>query len=163
MSMNSDMDRYLRERRRSKGFYEPAKPFWGSWFAPTEKIAEEEKMVLDTMESDIRKAEQELQAVQEAEHKMEMIQDERVSLYGKFMRLFQKEQQVQEEFHEIAAAPTAAPVIDTSVTDDFRKLAQIQMRWLDRLPTRVKDEFKESEDYQHYVEILSRRGVVKRK
>jgi hypothetical protein len=53
-------------------------------------------------------------------------------------------------------------VPDVSVTDDFRAIAQIQMRWLGRLPTRVKEEFKESEDYHRYVEILQRRGVGKK-
>ena len=160
MSMNSDLDRYLRERRRSKGFYEPAKPFWQGWFAPSDKVAEEEKMVLDTIERDIRRGEEELEQVQAVEQKLEQQQEERVSLYQRFMRLFQHEQQVEEEIHEIKQE---AAVNDTSVTDDFRALAQIQMRWLDRMPTRIKDEFKGSDDYQAYVEILQRRGVAKRR
>lgn len=161
MGMNSDMDRYLRERRRSKGFYEPAKPpFWSSWFAPSERIAEEEKMVLDTMEHDIKKGEEQLERVHEVEEKLEEQQEERVSLYQRFMRLFQREQQVEEEIQELK---TETVVNDTAVSDDFRALAQIQMRWLDRMPTRIKEEFKTSDDYQRYVEILQRRGVVKRK
>jgi hypothetical protein len=160
MGMNSDMDRYLRERRRSKGFYEPAKPFWNGWFAPKEKVAEEEKMVLDTIERDIRKGEEDIEHIQEVEHKLEAQQEERVTLYQRFMRLFQHEQQVEEEIHELQQTTV---VNDAAVTDDFRKLAQIQMRLFERLPTRVKEEFKDSDDYHAYVEILQRRGVAKKK
>jgi hypothetical protein len=41
-------------------------------------------------------------------------------------------------------------------------MAQIQVRWLERLPTRIKEEFRDSEDYVKYKEILQRRGVSKK-
>lgn len=158
--MNSEMERYLRQRRRSKGFYEPEQPFWTGWFAPKERIAEEDKVVLETMETDIKKGADEIEHVQHIEEQLEERQEARVSLYERFLRLFQQEQKVEEEFHELQEN---VAVNDTAVTDDFRALAQIQMRWLDRMPTRVKEEFKGSDDYHQYVEILQRRGVAKRK
>lgn len=160
MGMNSEMDRYLRQRRRSKGFYEPEQSFWASWFAPKERLAENDKVVLETMETDIKKGQEDIEHVQHIEEQLEEQQEARVSLYERFLRLFQQEQKVEEEFHELQQNVV---VNDTAVTDDFRALAQIQMRWLDRMPTRVKEEFKESDDYHQYVEILQRRGVAKRK
>lgn len=172
MSINNDMDRYLRDRRRNKTFAfvnkrESGPSLWDRLFAPRPKDLVQEDLTptetakLHAMETDIKKGEQRLeQASPDEEREMAEIQEERVSLYTKFLRLFEREHKVEDAYAQLETPVVAN---DAVVTDDFRKLAQIQMRWLERMPTRVKDEFKESDDYHTYVEILQRRGVARKK
>jgi hypothetical protein len=170
MSMNNEMDRYLRGRRRKKAFAfinqrEGGASLWSRLFAPRPLVEEDytpsEKAQLHAMETEIKKGEKKLeQALPSEESELAEMQEERVSLYTKFTRLFQREHKVEDAYEQLETAPVTQ---DVTATEDFRKLAQIQMRWLERMPTRVKDEFKESDDYKAYVEILQRRGVAKRK
>lgn len=156
---HSEMDRYLRDRKKS------TPSWWTKIFevkrAPMEDFTEEQTVKLKTMEQEIKRGAEEQAQIKAEEERIDMEQEERVTLYERFFNLFRREQKLDQEYAEVVEMKEQ--VVDTSVTDDFRKLAQIQVQWLSRLPTRVKEEFKESEDYNVYTEILTRRGVMKRK
>lgn len=170
MNMNREMERYLSERRRKRtfAFINQRGSWWDDLFRPRpvelhEDFTPTEKAQLHAMETEIKKGEEQLEHASPAEeHDLADMQEERVSLYTKFMRLFEREHKVEDAYTELHTNEVA-PAHDEHVTNDFRKLAQIQMRWLDRMPTRIKDEFKESDDYTTYVEILQRRGVARKK
>jgi hypothetical protein len=170
MGINSDMDRYLRDRRRSKTFEvvnsRSGPSWWDNIFKARKEIPNEftpeEEAKLHAMETEIKQGEAQLErASPQQEQELEAEQEKRVSLYQQFVRLFQREHKLEDAYEQVEQQPAA--VIDASVADDFRTLAGIQMRWFDRLPTRIKDEFKESDDYKKYVEILQRRGVAKKR
>jgi predicted oxidoreductase len=162
MAMNTDMDKYLRDRKRAKAVgFANQRPWWSKMFdKPKDDFPEDEQIQLETMERQIKTGDEKLKAAVEHEEELEEVQEERVSLYTKFRRLFQKERKLEDAYEHVQMMEQAP---DVAVTDDFRALAQIQMRWLARLPTRVKEEFKESEDFKTYTEILKRRGVAKTK
>ena len=123
-----------------------------------EELTSDEQAKLQAMEHEIKKGEEKLQKADPAlEPELEAEQEQRVSLYQQFLKLFQREHKLEVAYEQMQTLP------DQTVTDDFRTLAGIQIKWLDRLPTRVKEEFKESPDYQTYVEILTRRGVARKK
>jgi hypothetical protein len=165
------MDRYLRNRNRGKAFdfvrnsreHEPS--WFGKLFSPRipdHDLAPQEEAELKAMETEIKKGEARLERATPAEEpKLEEEQEQRVTMYQQFLKLFKREHQLEDAYTGIQEIQAAAP--DETVTRDFRKLAEIQVRWLERLPTRVKDEFRESEDYATYVEILQRRGVAKKR
>jgi hypothetical protein len=164
MAMNTDMDKYLRDRKRAKTFdFVNQKPWWSKMFSsqPKDDYHEEEQSRLESMEREIKRGDDRIKEAVVQEEQLEEMQEERVSLYTRFRRLFQKEKKLEEAYEHAQAMEQQAP--DVGVTDDFRTLAQIQMRWLSRMPTRVKEEFKESEDFKTYSEILKRRGVAKAK
>ena len=170
------MDRYLRNRRRNRAFElarGPGEPsWWDALFStrkniPHERFTPEEEAQLHAMETEIKQGEAQLEHASPAqEPQLEAAQEQRVSLYQQFVKLFRREHQVEavyEQFEHFEPQPVAPVVPDTSVTDDFRTLASIQVRWFERMPTRIREEFKESEDYPKYVEILQRRGVARKK
>jgi DNA repair exonuclease SbcCD ATPase subunit len=159
MGFNDEMDRYMRGRKHPS--YDSKNSWWSKMLQPKENIPQQDEATLHVMEKDIKQTSEKLEAVKEEEHELEVEQEQKVSLYQRFMKLFQREQRMEEDIAELEMK-TQPVANDPSVTEDFRTLAQIQMRWLGRMPTRMKDEFKESEDYQKYAEILQRRGVARK-
>jgi hypothetical protein len=153
MGMNGDMDRYLRDRKKPR----PSDNWWTNMFSRKQEFPHDEELALQSVEKEIRHGEEHIHEMKHEEELLEEEQEQRVSLYEKLVRMFQREK------HHEYAEEIEMPVPDAATTDDFRRLAQIQMRWFERLPTRVKEEFKESEDYKAYKEILTRRGVAKAK
>lgn len=161
--INKDLDRYLRGKK--KGYAGPS--WWDGMFSPKPKelprdeLSPAEMRKLQSMEMDLKREEEKMKTVREYEHELEDDQEEKVSFYHKMRRMFGRDERADTD--DVVELPEEAPKHDTGVVDDFRTLAQIQMRWFDRLPTRVKEEFKESDDYRKYVEILQRRGVAKKR
>lgn len=122
----------------------------------------DEQVKLEAMEHDMAKGEERLRTAPPTQEPMlEEEQENRVTFYHKLKNLFSKEQKLEDAYEDLHADTTIQ--VGPDVTDDFRTLATIQMRWLERMPTRVKDEFRNSDDYGKYVEILQRRGVARKK
>ena len=63
---------------------------------------------------------------------------------------------MHEDFDETA-------IEEDDVSTDFKRLAEIQMKWLDRMSLRAKMDFKDSDDRGEMMEILERRGVARKK
>lgn len=150
--INRDLDKYLR-RRKVPAFEEQR-----AVKAPEEKLSRQEMRKLEAMEEEIKQGERRIEAVKEFEEELEESQEKRVGLYHQVLRFFTRSRK-QPDFEELPI--DEAP--DEEVIDDFRILASIFLRWLERLPKRSKDEFRESDDYEIFSEILERRGVARRK
>ena len=159
--INRDLDRYLRRKRENDGVVTSS-----SWFDQMFSSAEEkerltppERKSLERVERDIEHTEQEVAIAHELEEHLEEEQERKVGFYHNLMRFFQRREEPREtiELHDVA------PAEDLVAKEDFRELARIYTVWLSRLPTRIRDEFKESEDYAKMSEILQRRGIAKRK
>jgi|GEM_PF-6582659 len=175
MAFNDDMDSYLRGRKRGRALEFVNRPrdgpgWWDQLWAPKPRAPEEDLMPdeqakLEAIEHDLDRGEVRIERArdpaQQAELSME--QEDKVSFYHRLRGLFAKERKVEDAYDELEHSEPMNVVIAADVTDDFRTLASIQVRWFDRMPTRVKDEFKTSEDYEKYVEILQRRGVARKK
>ncbi len=171
MAFNDDMDRYMHGRRRSYAAKIDTKGsgWWERTFFPrkdSDNFTHDEIVKVTAMEQDIKKGEERLSAA-ETPHEQEMLaekQEERVSLYQKFLGIFKVERKMEDEYQTINGEQLHAKVQapEPAITEDFKTLAQIQLRWFERMPTRIKEEFRESEDYEKYKEILMRRGVVKK-
>lgn len=167
VDMNRDMDKYLRSRKNNRGYQDRGPSWWNSIFSPkpaelpVEDLSPTEMQRLQSMESDLKKTERKIETVKAIEHDLEEEQEQKVGFYHHVRRFFGQTHSPEHE--EEAFTMPNTPVVDASVSEDFKRLAAIQMRWLDRLPSRIKDEFKESDDYHTYVEILQRRGVAKKR
>lgn len=175
--INRDMDSYLR-RRKGGGFsFSSNRPssdssWWSGVFSrgtakESAQIDRVEREQLAAMETDMKTREEEIEHVQEFEEELEEEQEREVSFYHKLRNLFGRTDAPDEDDADFVAAQAAADAQNAlntpDVQADFRELATIQMRWLGRMPSRVMQEFKESEDFHKLSEILTRRGVAKRK
>jgi hypothetical protein len=174
MGFNNEMERYMRDRRRRTTQYSINSPEGPSWWnkvffpkpeTPSGELTPDEIAKVTAMEQDLKKGEERLEEAETPEQHEELAekQEARVGLYEKFLGMFKVERKMEDEYESIAGEQLHgnAPA-DPNATEDFKTLARIQLRWFDRMPTRVKDEFKESTDYAKYKEILQRRGVVKK-
>lgn len=180
--INRDMDSYLRRRKGGGVFsFSSSRPsssgtgpsWWSGLFAGKAReddgLDSVEREELMTMEQDLKTREEEIEHVKEFEEELEERQEQEVGLYHKLRRFFSGGPQAPVDDDEAAflaaqAASDAQAALNTpDVQADFRDLAQIQMRWLSRMPSRMMTEFKESEDFRKLTEILERRGVAKRK
>jgi len=159
-NINRDLDRYLRQRGSSTPGY--TGPGWfDKMFAQAEqeeqtRLTSSEKEKLETMEHEIEHGEEQLEVVQNLEEDLEEKQEQRVGIYHHVMRMFQRKQP-EEPIEDVEL-----PVNDDS-EDDFRRLAEIQVRWFSRLPHRAREEFKDSDDFHDLLEIYERRGVARKK
>lgn len=162
--INRDLDRYLRKRRETGTSYEGPgwfdKMFTAKEKEDHERLTPQEQAQLKKVETDIKRKEKEIEMVHEVEEELEEEQEEKVGFYQKLLRFFGQREQKEDEVIELEHT---APVEDTAAKEDFKTLARIQTTWLSRLPTRIRDEFKESEDYTLLTQIYERRGVAKRK
>ena len=172
MAFNDDMDRYMHGRRRSYTAKADTNGsgWWERTFFPkkdSDNFTPDEMAKVTAMEQDIRHGEERLAAA-ETPYDQEMLaekQEERVGLYQKFLGMFKVERKMEDEYQTISGEqlhPTKVQAPEPAVTEDFKSLAQIQMRLFERMPTRIKEEFRESEDFEKYKEILMRRGVIKK-
>lgn len=178
--INGDMDSYLRKRKSSGlfsfGSSSPSTNNGPSWWSgilsgkPShdESLNTVERGKLDAMEQEMQARKSEIEHVKEYEDELEEQQEREVGLYHRLRRFFGgAAAPVDEEdaaFAAVQAAEAAQNALNTpDIQADFRALAQIQMHWLGRMPTRVMQEFKESEDFVKLTEILQRRGVAKKK
>jgi len=164
MGFNDDMERYMRNRNRAK----PAEPsWWSKMFSdkkqiPQDEFTPDEELELQRMEQELKQdATRIARAAPEEQEHLKDEQEQKVSFYQRVRRLFAKEERLEDEYEQVEQMKQSAPQNDPAVSEDFRTLAQIQLKWFDRLPTRVKEEFKESEDFGKYKDILKRRGVAK--
>ena len=168
--INRDLDRYLNKRKDgdSYTFEVPG----GSWFdkvfaqqeeapLPKEDLTPAEMQKLDAMEEELHEDEARLEAVHEYEEELEEEQAEKVGLYHQLTRFFKRNPKPIEDEPEIVDVGFDEEQED--VVDDFRALAAIQVKWLERLPRRVKGEFLDSPDYDEFTSILERRGVARRR
>ncbi len=179
--INRDMDSYLRRRKSGSVFsFSSGSPsantgssWWSGLFAgkprKDEGLDSMEREELMTMEQDLKTREEEIEHVKEFEEELEERQEQEVGIYHKLRRFFSggPRPPVDEDEAAFIAAQAAADAQNAlntpDVQADFRELAQIQMRWLGRMPSRMMTEFKESEDFAKLSEILQRRGVAKKK
>lgn len=178
VDINRDLDRYLRKRKNPDAFTfsfdvsagEPSGGEQTSWWdkmfspkpkeAPKEKLSPSEMRRLEAMETEIKAGERRIRDVEEYEHALEEEQEEKVSLYHQVLRFFQQSHKSDDDQIETVEIDFEE---NENVQDDFRKLAQIQLRWLERLPRRVKEDFMNSPDYDELASIYERRGVAKRR
>ncbi len=178
--INGDMDSYLR-KRKSNGLFSfgsgspsgNSGPSWWSGILSGKQPRDEnlntvERGQLDAMENEMRARKDEIEHVKEYEDELEEQQEREVGLYHRLRRFFGGSSEPRDEddaaFAAVQAAEAAQNALNTpDIQADFRALAQIQMHWLGRMPTRVMQEFKESEDFVKLTEILQRRGVAKKK
>lgn len=175
MSFNNEMERYMRDRKRRSLSYTgdgvESPTWWDRVFfpkkeEPRDQLTADEMAKVTAMEQDIKKGEERLEDAEGPEQHEELAdkQEARVGLYERFLRMFQTERKMEEDYEHISGEQLHGTTIVNSpdVTEDFKSLALIQVKWFERMPTRVKEEFKESEDYLKYKDILQRRGVAKK-
>ncbi len=178
-NINRDLDRYLKKRKEPQGtftvsFDSPTGSTESSWWnkiagsklepvEDTEELTPEERVKLESMEGDLRETEERVEAVEEYEDELEDDQERKVSLYHQVLGLFRKRHHPSENEDIDEIEMPEETLIDSNTNEDFRALARIYLRWMERLPKRVKDEFLESEDYDQMTEILTRRGVARKR
>ena len=166
-SINREMGSYLR-RRKGSGILEfsrAASASGGSswWSDLLSRVRRSEQDDLLMMEDELKAREVEIEQVKELGQELAEDQEREVSLYHRLRSLFSRKPVPDDDEAEFAAAQAAEAAENTpDVQADFRDLAQIQMRWLGRMPSRVMQEFKESEDHRKLIDILQRRGVAKK-
>ena len=166
---NRDLDKYIQRRNDPDTF--SVSFTGGDWLnkliqSSDDDFDSQEERELRAMEGEIATGAAQLEAVHEYEHDLEDEQERKVGLYHQIMGLFKRTHtEPQGDDVEIADMPDMSEfdMQSSNHTDDFRTLAQIQLRWLDRLPRRAKNEFLDSEDYAEMTEILQRQGVARRK
>lgn len=176
MAFNDEMERYMRDRKRRSMTYTgdgASQPGWWDrvFFpkkedAPRDHLTPDEMAKVTAMEQDIKKGEERLEDADDTTHEtLADKQEARVGLYERFLRMFQTERKMEDDYEHIDGEQLHGTTViknDPDVTEDFKTLALIQVKWFERMPTRVKEEFKESEDYLRYKDILQRRGVAKK-
>lgn len=126
----------------------------------SEDLSPEEMARLEAMETKIQRVERE-----EVRHpeRIEELEEEREGLLQRFFGLFrgyEREHQMEEKAVKLKyVEEEVIPQID----EDVKRVLKIIHKWLNRLPTRVRDEFKKSNDFREYKELLEKYGVARHK
>lgn len=84
---------------------------------------------------------------------------------GFFARLFGKKpkEPTQEEIDALAASNVKAEEEQPTLPEDVKEAIRTLHRWLEKLPAKRLEEFKASEDFQQYKEVLTKYGLVKKR
>ena len=108
--------------------------------------------------SDTAELDKELHELEREEEKL--VQKEE----GFFKRWFGRKK--KEPTSEEIAALTASTVHkeeEPTLPEDAKEAIRTLHRWLEKLPTKRLEEFKNSEDFQHYKEVLQKYGMVRKR
>ena len=107
------------------------------------------------MSEDIEHELHELEKEEERHHQKER---------GFFARLFGKKpkEPTQEEIDALTANTHSEPE-QPVLPEDAKEAIRTLHKWLEQLPQKRLEEFKNSEDFQHYKEVLTKYGMVRKK
>ncbi len=169
---NREMDEYLSERRKGSksGFFSETtrggeKDSWFSKVFSSKKSREEVEVPESLAEEgeEIEVVEEEIEPEDTEEDKTppeEEPEPVRESLLSKFLKKlgFGKNlHRVEEERIEAEAQQEK----NEEFRKDFREFAKIAHKWVEKLPSEKKKEFKRKEEFQKYKEILEKHGLLK--
>ncbi len=169
--LNIELDDYIEKRRgedsysigetlgRIKGSFSERKitlPSLGIRNMFRRRIPEEKEYVEETPEEkeEFKEMEEELEHIQEAEDELEEKREGILKNFFKKLwysggRSYEEEDTVLEEEQ-------------TSQTEEeTREVLKSLHKWLESLPADKKSEFKKSEDFQKYKELLEKLGMIK--
>ncbi|RMF06097.1 hypothetical protein D6764_03130 [Candidatus Woesearchaeota archaeon] len=120
------------------------------------------ELVEDELEEEIEKAstleemEEEFEELEEAE---QIIEEKKMSLWRRILEKI-KGATVEEE-EPAVEEDVVYDEEDFVVPPDLKEVLKIQNEWLKRLPPAALKEFKSSEDFKRYQEILRKYGLIK--
>ena len=108
------------------------------------------------MAEDIEKELKELEKEEERHHQKEV---------GFFKRLFSKKpkEPTPEEIAALTATTAKHEEEQPSLPEDAKEAFKALHRWLEKLPQKRLEEFKTSEDFQQYKEVLTKYGMVRKR
>ena len=136
VSFNSDMDEYLSRKRRETDV-KKAKKLPSKMETNTNTEDYSEDMGDETMEEE--------------------------SSHGKKKSVFSRIKEwlsFDENDEEVVDMPQEE--VHSLLFDDMKEALKIQNKWLNKLPSDVKKEFKGSEDFKRYKEILEKHNLIKK-
>ncbi|MFH1506049.1 MAG: hypothetical protein ABIE94_03595 [archaeon] len=140
---------------------EPKEPSWfqqvfGRKKLTDKEIEEAEELTPEEMK-ELEKVEED---IEEIEREEEVLQEERENLLKRFLkklRVFESRHKPGEE----EMVEECGDAISIAMDEDVRETLKILHRWLERLPPHEIKQFKLSEDYIRYKDLLKRYNLIK--
>jgi hypothetical protein len=138
---NRELDHYIDKRRKIMG----ETPY-------TQQTIEKE-------EEDLKVAEEQMEEIEDEDmQEIEEVPQQKKPSF--FARLFQRVSTSKEEV-EIEEGIEVVEVSHEKVDEDVRLVLKLSYQWLSYLPKSKLDQFKESQDFETYKDVLKKYGLIK--
>ncbi|MFC1648580.1 hypothetical protein ACFL1B_03920 [Nanoarchaeota archaeon] len=122
----------------------------------SDELSPEEMNKLQQMEAKVEGIEEEMTEMEEMEEELE---HERESIIDKIMGLIGLGGPKYEDIDDFDVMKANEDAVDK----DMKQVLKLAHRWLEKLPSEHKKDFKESEDFQLYLATLEKYGLIKQK
>ncbi|MBR9693001.1 hypothetical protein GOV07_03670 [Candidatus Woesearchaeota archaeon] len=124
----------------------------------TEDLSEEEMTRLEAMEVEIERVEAAEEAHPEMVEELEEVRESLIDRFLNTLRGFQHRRRMDRKAEELEyIAEEVVPRID----EDVKRVLKLVHKWLAKLPKRARDDFKKSNDFIEYKNLLEKYGVAK--
>lgn len=140
--------------------YEDSKPGFSEWFSnlfssKKTRIPDDADVPVEDLPVEVTKElEDEEDQLEEVEHEIEELEERREGLLERFLNTLRRSKQPKkEEFDTLEEVP----VLDEDVKEVLKRLH----KWVEKLPNRQMREFKISEDFEMYKDLLKKYGLIK--
>lgn len=190
--INKDLDKYIASRREkaqwdffsSKKTHQPKKVeevpemepgavhvledrepgFWERLFRKEKPVVSEDLSPeeMDRLEAMQEKMEELDELEQEHPESTMIVEEERESLLDKFFGLFRGYGRRHKTEEALEAAAYIEEEVVPQLDEDVKEVLRIIHSWLNRLPKRVRDDFKKSNDFQKYRKLLEKYSLAKK-
>lgn len=139
---------------------ENKEPSWLSKVFKGQKISKKEVVSEELSEKEMDELENMEEDIENLEYEEENIEQEKEALMSKFLkklRLFSRTKEPTDD----DMVEECGDAISVEMDGDVRDILKVMHNWLERLPPHEKKQFKMSEDFIKYKELLKRYGLIK--
>ena len=158
---NDEIDSYIEERRSSgrekkRGFLKRARSWWNR------KREQSSTDPIDVQEEELEEIERDIEDIDREEEQLEEMREGLVTKFLKVLRL--RREYKEEDDEEMIEVDAEEEGVKREGYDEelVTELVKIQHSWLDKLPKETMKAFKQSEDFDRYVELLEELGMAKK-
>ena len=127
------------------------KSFWNFFTdAFRTKMEEDEGMEPEELKEEAEEFEDEYQGLEGME---EEIEERKEGIFNKIARFFSTEKNEPEIIEEVAE--------EFTLNEDIREAFKVLTKWLEKLPEKELNKFKESEDFEKYKAVLRKYNMIR--
>jgi hypothetical protein len=112
-----------------------------------------EENLTEPQKEELKEMEEEMEELKEAEEMIEEKQESVIKNFLRKLRLFKRVNEVEEE-----VIGEDVPIID----DEMKETLKMLHLWIEKLPPKTLKQFRDSEDFENYKQILDKYGLIKK-
>ena len=150
------------QAKESEVLVEPEEPSFFQRMFKRKMISEEDIEESEELKpEEMKELEHVEDEIEEVEKEEEELQEEREGLIKTFMKKLRFFEKKHKEPGEEEMVEEIGDAISVKMDDDVREVLKVMHKWLERLPPHEIKQFKLSEDFVKYKDILKKYGLIK--